>query len=187
MAGTYFLPPDGGTIATDPGLAIRGTVVDPEGKPVEGVVVTSVQSPRGPTAVTDGKGRFRLDGVEPEGEVWFFHESWHDAEKPFLETAPWLIAIFKQAHGMAADGAKVRHYYATESVGIATGILVTALHNAGLASLTHTPSPMRFLNEILDRPKSERPFLLLVVGYPAEDARVPDISRKELEEFVTFM
>ena len=104
-----------------------------------------------------------------------------DANKPFLETAPALIAIFAEAYGEQADGTKVKHYYATESVGIATGLLVAAIHHAGLASLTHTPSPMGFLNEILERPARERPFLLLVVGYPADDATVPDISRKPLD------
>ena len=110
-----------------------------------------------------------------------------DSDKPFLEKAPYLIAIFQQSHGLLSDGRKVKHYYPTESTGIATGILITALHHAGLATLTHTPSPMRFLNEILDRPKNERPFLLLVVGYPAEDAHVPDIQRKPLEAFTSFI
>ena len=97
-----------------------------------------------------------------------------DSNKSFLETAPYLIR-------------KVKHYYPTESTGLATGMLITALHQAGLATLTHTPSPMKFLNEILGRPVSERPFLLLVVGYPADDARVPDIERKDLAEFTTFI
>ena len=110
-----------------------------------------------------------------------------DASKPFLETAPYLIAVFLQKFGRLEDGRKVKHYYPTESTGLATGILITALHQAGLATLTHTPSPMKFLNEILGRPTSERPFLLLVVGYPADDARVPDIRRKDLEDFVTFI
>lgn len=104
-----------------------------------------------------------------------------DANKPFLEIAPALIAIFSEPYGERADGTKVKHYYANESVGIATGLLVAAIHHAGLASLTHTPSPMGFLNEILARPARERPFLLLVVGYPAADATVPDISRKPLD------
>jgi nitroreductase len=107
--------------------------------------------------------------------------------KPFLETAPYLIAVFVQKFGVLPDGRKVKHYYPTESTGLAAGILITALHQAGLATLTHTPSPMKFLNEILGRPKSERPFLLLVVGYPADDARVPDIQRKSLEEFTSFI
>jgi len=110
-----------------------------------------------------------------------------DANKPFLETAPWLIAVFVQKFGRLADGRKVKHYYPTESTGLATGMLITALHHAGLVCLTHTPSPMKFLNEILQRPDSERPFLLLVTGYPAEDASVPDISRKSLDEFTSFI
>ena len=110
-----------------------------------------------------------------------------DERKPFLETAPYLIAVFLQKYGELPDGRKVKHYYPAESTGLATGLLIAALHRAGLATLTHTPSPMKFLNEILERPKSERPFLLLVVGYPAEDARVPDISRKSLEEFTSWV
>ena len=110
-----------------------------------------------------------------------------DAEKPFLDIAPWLIAVFVQAHGVAADGSVAKHYYATESVGLATGLLITALHDAGLAMLTHTPSPMGFLNTLLGRPSNERPFLLLVVGYPADGAQVPDITRKPLDEIATFL
>jgi iodotyrosine deiodinase len=108
-----------------------------------------------------------------------------DANKAFLERAPVLIAIFSQKYGLLPDGRKVKHYYPAESVGLATGFLLVALHHAGLASLTHTPSPMGFLNEILDRPRNERPFLLLVVGYPDKDARVPDIKRKELDEVMS--
>jgi nitroreductase len=118
-----------------------------------------------------------LDALAPLGT---------NAEKPFLESAPWLIAIFQKRYGLTPGGEKVKHYYATESVGIATGILITAIHNAGLASLTHTPSPMGFLNKVLDRPRNERPFLLLVVGYPAADAMVPDISKKSLEDIAVF-
>ena len=110
-----------------------------------------------------------------------------DDKKPFLETAPYLIAVFLQKFGELPDGRKVKHYYPAESTGLATGILITALHRAGLATLTHTPSPMKFLNEILGRPKSERPFLLLVVGYPADDAKVPDIQRKALDEFTSWI
>ena len=110
-----------------------------------------------------------------------------DSNKPFLETAPYLIAVFLQKFGVLEDGRKVKHYYPTESTGLATGILITALHLAGLVCLTHTPSPMKFLNEILGRPKSERPFLLLVTGYPADDAEVPDINRKSLDEFTSFI
>ncbi len=110
-----------------------------------------------------------------------------DSKKPFLEIAPWLIAIFSQPYRILPDGRKLKHYYAAESVGIATGILVAAVHQAGLASLTHTPSPMNFLNKLLDRPAHEKPFLLLVVGHPADDAKVPDIQRKPLTEISTFL
>ncbi len=110
-----------------------------------------------------------------------------DSNKPFLETAPYLIAVFLQKYGRLPDGRKVKHYYPVESTGLASGLLITALHQAGLVCLTHTPSPMRFLNELLDRPLSERPFLLLVTGYPADDAKVPDIERKPLEEFTSFV
>jgi nitroreductase len=110
-----------------------------------------------------------------------------DENKPFLEDAPYLIVIFEQRYGMSADGEKEKHYYTQESVGIATGILITAIHNAGLVSLTHTPSPMGFLNEILERPAHERPYLLLVVGYPADGAVVPKIDKKSLKEISKFV
>jgi nitroreductase len=110
-----------------------------------------------------------------------------DEHKPFLETAPYLIAIFAESYSLRPDATKVKNYYVTESVGIATGLLITVLHRAGLATLTHTPSPMRFLNEILGRPENERPFLLLVVGHPAADAKVPDLRKKPLEEIATFI
>lgn len=110
-----------------------------------------------------------------------------DAYKPFLETAPWLIAVFAQRTEPEVDGRKAKNYYVTESVGLATGLLIAAVHHAGLASLTHTPSPMSFLNGILGRPANEAPFLLLVVGYPGDDCQVPDISRKPLEQIATFL
>lgn len=119
-----------------------------------------------------------LDALAPLGT---------DEHKPFLETAPYLIAIFAQSYSLLPDGRKVKNYYVQESVGIATGILITALHHSGLATLTHTPSPMGFLNEILDRPNNERPFLILVTGYPAENARVPVIGKKSLAEIATFI
>jgi nitroreductase len=109
-----------------------------------------------------------------------------DEDKPYLETAPYLIAIFGERHGVGPDGGKVTHYYVNESVGIATGFLIAALHHAGLVTLTHTPSPMGFLNDVLERPSHERPFLLLVVGYPAADAVVPDIRKKPLEAIASF-
>jgi len=118
-----------------------------------------------------------LDALAPLGT---------DANKPFLETAPALIAIFLKKVTIDADGNKHKNYYTSESVGIATGMLITALHQAGLATLTHTPSPMRFLTEILQRPSHERPFLLLVTGYPAEDSLVPNIQRLPLREIATF-
>lgn len=109
-----------------------------------------------------------------------------DPNKPFLETAPWLIAIFAQRWRPMPDGGRRANYYVPESVGIATGFLIAALHHAGLATLTHTPSPMGFLNRILGRPESEKPFLLLVVGYPSEEARVPAITKKPLDAIATF-
>lgn len=109
-----------------------------------------------------------------------------NSEKPFLEKAPWLIAIFSKTHGFDEEGNVIKHYYPTESIGIATGFLIAALHQCGLATLTHTPSPMKFLGEILGRPGNERCFLLLVVGHASEDAEVPDIKKKPLSEIATF-
>lgn len=119
-----------------------------------------------------------LEALEPFGT---------DEHKPFLETAPYLIVVFAQMHGLDEQGQAVKHYYVNESVGIATGILITALHSAGLATLTHTPSPMRFLNQLLDRPRHERPFLILVVGYPSQTAKVPKIRKKPFEDVATFI
>ena len=110
-----------------------------------------------------------------------------DEHKPFLETAPYLIVIFAQRYGLEADGSRTKNYYVQESVGIATGLLITALHHAGLATLTHTPSPMDFLTRILGRPDNERPFLLLVTGYPAANVQVPNLSKKPLDEIATFL
>jgi iodotyrosine deiodinase len=110
-----------------------------------------------------------------------------DADKPFLETAPYLIVIFAQSHGLDGQGRKSKHYYVAESVGIATGMLITALHHAGLATLTHTPSPMGFLATILNRPANERAYLILVTGYPAQDAQVPVIAKKPFAEITTFI
>ncbi len=150
--------------------------------------------------IGDAETKRRIRRAAEEEERRFYHQrapqEWLDAlaplgtdeNKPFLETAPWLIAVFSQKHGRLADGRKVKHYYPMESVGLATGMLIAALHVAGLATLTHTPSPMAFLNEILGRPPSvERPFLLLVTGYPAENATVPDIARKPLGEVVSYV
>ncbi len=118
-----------------------------------------------------------LDALAPLGT---------DADKPFLERAPYLVVVFGQKYQVSSEGKKYKNYYVTESVGIATGLLIAGLHNAGLATLTHTPSPMKFLNEILERPVSEKPLMVLVVGYPEPNATVPDISRKNLEQFSSF-
>jgi iodotyrosine deiodinase len=119
-----------------------------------------------------------LDALEPLAT---------DAQKPFLELAPWLLVIFLKKFSQDADGNRLKNYYTRESVGIATGFLINALHEAGLATLTHTPSPMKFLNQICGRPSDERPFLILVVGHPADDASVPLIEKKSLEEIATFI
>ncbi|MCW5731226.1 MAG: nitroreductase family protein [Alphaproteobacteria bacterium] len=110
-----------------------------------------------------------------------------DEHKPFLETAPWLIAIFAERNGRLPDGRPVKHYYVPESVGIATGFLIAALHEAGLVTLTHTPSPMGFLNRILKRPENEKPYILLVAGHPAEGAMVPRIGKKRLDEIASWL
>jgi iodotyrosine deiodinase len=150
-------------------------------------------------AVADAQLKRRIrEAAEVEEREFYAHRApreWLDAlaplgttsDKPFLETAPWLIAVFAQGHGTLPDGRTVKHYYVRESVGIAVGFLLVALHHAGLATLTHTPSPMGFLNEILGRPAHERPFLLLVVGHPAEDCRVPVITKRPLEDIATFV
>lgn len=144
----------------------------------------------------DTKRQIR-EAAEAEERAFYTHrapDAWLEAlaplgtdeHKPFLETAPALIAIFGARFGVDPDGERRKHYYVDESVGIATGMLIAALHDAGLATLTHTPSPMRFLGEILERPDNERAFLLLVVGFPAADAEVPDISRKPLTEIASW-
>ena len=143
------------------------------------------------------KKRIRLAAEKEERELYDHRASdeWldalaplgTDADKPFLETAPALIAIFLKKVTIDVDGTKHKNYYTSESVGIATGVLITALHQAGLATLTHTPSPMKFLTEILQRPSHERPFLLLVVGYPAEGTLVPNIQRLPLSDIATFL
>lgn len=114
-----------------------------------------------------------LEAVAPLGTDW---------QKPFLETAPWLVVVFAEAYEVLADGSRRKNYYVQESVGIACGFFIAALQEMGLATLTHTPSPMRFLSEILVRPKNERPYILFPVGYPADDAMVPAIKRKTLEQ-----
>ena len=108
---------------------------------------------------------------------------WH---KPYLEIVPWIVVVFEQVHGVAPDGQAIKNYYVKESVGIACGLFVAALHNMGLATLTHTPSPMGFLSTILDRPSHEKPYVLFPIGYPADDATVPDLRRKSLDEVATW-
>jgi nitroreductase len=119
-----------------------------------------------------------LDALAPLGTDW---------RKPFLDVAPWIVVLFEQVHGWFPDGTVRKHYYARESVGIACGLFIAAVHRTGLATLTHTPSPMGFLSKLLDRPKNERPFVLLPVGYPAEDCLVPDLRRKTLHEVAVFV
>jgi iodotyrosine deiodinase len=191
-------------------MRLRRSVRDFSDEPVSRVVIEDCirvagTAPNGANlqpwhfvAVQDSimKSQIRVAAEEEEREFYAHRasEEWKavlaplgvDAEKPFLETAPWLIAIFAANSWEAPDGSKQRTYYAKESVGIATGMLITALHLAGLVTLTHTPSPMGFLNEILKRPLNEKPFLLLVVGYPAVGAKVPVISRKPLSEISSF-
>lgn len=143
------------------------------------------------------KQKIRVEAEKEEAEFYQRRapQEWLDAlaplgtdeHKPFLETAPYLIAIFGKNFSTLPDGRKVKNYYVNESVGIATGFLIAALHHAGLVSLTHTPSPMGFLNNILNRPSDEKPFLLLVTGYPESDARVPVIEKKPLTEIATFI
>ena len=119
-----------------------------------------------------------LKDLEPFGTNW---------QKPFLEDAPWLIVVFRKNFDVSDKGEKAKNYYVQESVGIACGFLIAAIHLAGLCTLTHTPSPMGFLSEILGRPKNEKPFLLLPVGYPKEGVLVPDISKKEFKEITDFI
>ncbi|MEO5988057.1 MAG: nitroreductase family protein [Candidatus Eisenbacteria bacterium] len=149
--------------------------------------------------VSDPTIKHRIREAAEKEEHAFYHgrapQDWLDALAPlgtdeckeYLDTAPYLIAVFAQTYGVNPDGTHLKHYYAQESVGIATGMLVTALHHAGLVTLTHTPSPMGFLNEVLQRPSRERPFVLVVTGYPDPAARVPEITKKRLEQIATFL
>lgn len=173
---------------------------------IEDCLLTAGSAPSGANlqpwhfvVVTDAAVKLRIREAAEQEEHEFYHgrapQEWLDAlaplgtdeNKEYLERAPVLIAIFAKTFELLPDGRKVKNYYVSESVGISVGLLIAAVHNAGLVSLTHTPSPMGFLNEILNRPKQERAFLLLVVGYPAEDATVPDIGRKPLDEIATFV
>lgn len=188
----------------------RRTVRDFSARPVprsliEDCVMTAATAPSGANqqpwtfvCISDAETKSRIRAAAEEEERTFYAgragEEWLDAlailgtdeNKPFLETAPWLIAIFGQRYGVDTQGGRHKHYYMPESVGIACGFLIAALHNAGLATLTHTPSPMGFLNEICGRPEHERALILLVAGYPDEKAVVPDITRKGAEEVVVW-
>jgi iodotyrosine deiodinase len=150
-------------------------------------------------AISDPAIKARIRVAAEEEERTFYEsragEEWlkalavlgTDWRKPFLETAPWLIVIFQQRWGVRPDGRRAKHYYAPESVGIATGFLIAALHQAGLATLTHTPAPMGFLNQICGRPENEKPVILLVVGKPAPGCEVPAIGKKPLEDISVFL
>lgn len=192
-------------------LSRRRTVRDFSGKNVSGEVIefciqAANTAPSGANrqpwhfvVVSDPmlKKKIRTAAEEEESEFYSGRASkeWLDAvapfgtdeHKPFLESAPYLILIFAKSYDTHSNGCKVKNYYVQESVGIATGILITAIHNAGLVSLTHTPSPMSFLNQILGRPENERPYLILVVGYPSENAKVPVITKKTIREIATFL
>ncbi len=191
-------------------MSRRRTVRDFSDRPVareviEDCVMTAATAPSGANqqpwtfvCLSDPATKRRIRDAAEEEERGFYagraSDEWLEAlaplgtdeNKPFLETAPWLIAIFAQRYGTTADGRRIKHYYVPESVGIASGFLIAALHGAGLATLTHTPSPMGFLNEICGRPDHEKAVILLVVGYPAERATVPDISRKPPEQVLVW-
>lgn len=191
-------------------IATRRTIRDFSDRPVDREVIRQCvlaagQAPSGANmqpwhfeAVGDPELKRRIRAAAEAEEREFYQgrasDEWlealaplgTDADKPFLETAPWLIVIFEQRHGYDQEGRKVRYYYTKESVGLAAGFLIAALHAAGLATLTHTPSPMGFLNRILERPAHEKPFLLLVAGHAAPDATVPNIVRKAPESYLNF-
>jgi iodotyrosine deiodinase len=173
---------------------------------IEAAVRTAGTAPSGANqqpwtfaCISDATVKARIRAAAEEEEKAFYAgragEEWlgalshlgTDWQKPFLETAPWLIAIFGQRFGQDAAGDKVKHYYVPESVGIATGFLIASLHTAGLATLTHTPSPMGFLNEVCGRPDREKAYILLVVGYPATPCPVPVITKKPLEEIAVWL
>ena len=173
---------------------------------IEAAIATAGTAPSGANqqpwtfaCIADPAIKSRIREAAEEEERAFYAgkagEEWLDAlghlgtnaDKPFLETAPWLIGIFGQRWGVGAGGKKVKHYYVPESVGIATGFLIAALHNAGLATLTHTPSPMGFLNQICGRPDSEKAYILLVVGYPVEGCKVPVIEKKALGDIAVWL
>jgi len=169
---------------------IRSAGTAPSGahmQPWHFVVVTDPVVRRRIRLAAEAEEREFYSGRAPNEWLEALERLGTDANKPFLETASCLIVVFARRYGIEPDGTRRKHYYVQESVGIATGILIAALHDAGLATLTHTPSPMGFLSSVLERPENERPFLVLVAGYPAPGARVPDLSRLPLADISTFM
>lgn len=172
--------------------ALRAAGSAPSGanlQPWHFAVITDPAAKRRIRAAAEEEERAFYDGRAPQEWLDALAPLGTDANKPFLEIAPVLIAIFAQRHGTLPDGRLVKHYYVPESVGIATGFLIAALHDAGLATLTHTPSPMGFLNEICRRPENEKPAILLVVGHPAPDCRVPVAAgiKKPLDEIASWI
>ncbi|MGJ8569136.1 MAG: nitroreductase family protein [Hoeflea sp.] len=166
-------------------LAVRAAATAPSGanqQPWSFVAISDPETKRAIRLAAEEEERAFYEGKAGEEWLGALAHLGTDADKPFLETAPWLIVIFGQRWGTDAQGRKVKHYYVPESVSIAIGLLIASLHSAGLATLTHTPSPMGFLNQICARPDNEKPLVLLVTGHPAEGARVPAISRKNEDE-----
>ncbi len=172
-------------------IAIASAATAPSGanhQPWHFVAVSNPETKARIRAAAEAEEReFYEGGRTPDAWLEALAPLGTDANKPHLEAAPWLVVVFKEISGVAEDGSKTTNYYVNESVGIACGLFINAVHHMGLVTLTHTPQPMRFLNEILDRPKNERPFILFPVGYPADDCRVPDISKKPLEEVLTWI
>ncbi len=148
------------------------------------VVVSDPDVKRRIRTAAEDEERRSYEGRMPDEWLEALRRLGTDWRKPHIERAPYVIVVFEQAYGIRVDETKIKHYYVRESVGIAVGILLASLHQAGLATLTHTPSPMGFLREILDRPENERPYVLVPVGYPAAGCTVPDLERKALEEIL---
>ncbi|NND71955.1 MAG: nitroreductase family protein [Rhodothermales bacterium] len=168
---------------------IRAAGTAPSGahmQPWHFVVVSNPDTKRKIRIAAEKEEQAFYSGRAPEPWLEALSKLGTDEHKPYLETAPYLVVLFAQNYGIDADGVRHKHYYVSESVGIAAGMFIAAVQYAGLATLTHTPSPMKFLSEILERPESERPYLLLPVGYPAQDVTVPDIERKPLTEIASY-